>query len=557
MEELPSQDSASSAAVSEEMQFERRMSAGSFASFSGNNNNNNNNPNGLSSLEGAEGGAGLDDSINSSFDGGAGGHMADLMNDQQHVTAAASANDFQDDINNNNNGGGPDYQQQEREIQQMAEQQQQQITEQQQQQQQQVMAERQFQQMNTSIDPAGTTSNYQTLQSLATQQQQPPTASVSTINGDSAGLGRNGATSEMERIESNLQTVEQTRNDQRRSSQQPSQQQHQHQQNEVIDLLDSDDDDEDNNKALPVASVQTNGVNKRAYSQMRTPPTSTVSVPRRNPYPIQPGSTIAGYSGTIGQQYQPHHQYHQQHQHPQMMRMQQLQPRPQQQYMNHHHQGVYHHQAPPTGQAAAIAQMHQQQQKRPRPRVIGEPKYVPFPEGHRPSWRQPLPNLNVPRHDPNEPRNYEMSLLNVNEFTITGMARGTFDTRRTSVLGYRKAIRDISKPHGKAVFERDKDNENTESGADGGKWRIPLGAYRALVTFFKSLPNCYVQEIPEDQLKIASLGKARLEKGYPSAEKIVSLGVPRGLASALAPFQRGGVEFVNEKEGRALIAGKR
>ena len=65
---------------------------------------------------------------------------------------------------------------------------------------------------------------------------------------------------------------------------------------------------------------------------------------------------------------------------------------------------------------------------------------------------------------------------------------------------------------------------------------------------------CEVKGIPEDQLKIASLGKARLEKGFPSAQKICSYGVPKGLAKALAPFQRGGVEFVFEKEGRALIA---
>ena len=65
---------------------------------------------------------------------------------------------------------------------------------------------------------------------------------------------------------------------------------------------------------------------------------------------------------------------------------------------------------------------------------------------------------------------------------------------------------------------------------------------------------CRVESIPEDQLKIASLGKARLEKGFPSAQKLISYGVPKGLAKTLAPFQRGGVDFVVEKEGRALIA---
>jgi hypothetical protein len=65
---------------------------------------------------------------------------------------------------------------------------------------------------------------------------------------------------------------------------------------------------------------------------------------------------------------------------------------------------------------------------------------------------------------------------------------------------------------------------------------------------------CKVEGIPEDQLKIASLGKARLEKGFPSAKKLIKYGVPKGLATALAPFQRGGVEFVVEKHGRALLA---
>lgn len=65
---------------------------------------------------------------------------------------------------------------------------------------------------------------------------------------------------------------------------------------------------------------------------------------------------------------------------------------------------------------------------------------------------------------------------------------------------------------------------------------------------------CQVTGIPQDQLKIASLGKARLEKGYPSIKRLISFGVPRGLATALAPFQRGGVDFVVEKDGRALLA---
>ena len=80
------------------------------------------------------------------------------------------------------------------------------------------------------------------------------------------------------------------------------------------------------------------------------------------------------------------------------------------------------------------------------------------------------------------------------------------------------------------------------------------GAYQAFVSYLRNNKMWKVKGIPDDQLKIASLGKARLDKGFPSAQKIISYGVPRGLATTLAPFQRGGVDFVMERNGRALIA---
>eukprot|EP00536_Pseudo-nitzschia_multiseries_P004452 jgi/Psemu1/237653/estExt_Genewise1.C_740023 len=172
----------------------------------------------------------------------------------------------------------------------------------------------------------------------------------------------------------------------------------------------------------------------------------------------------------------------------------------------------------------------------------------------------------------NSHKHFELSLLNVSEFTIIGLPV-SFDGRPSSVLGFRKIIKEVSRGHGKPVFERDNPKSHANIGGetsltnnndygshgdidnpDGGKWRIPLGAYRAFFSYLKSDIMCKVQGIPEDQLKIASLGKARLEKGYPSVQKIISYGVPKGLAMALAPFQRGGVDFVVEKEGRALIA---
>ena len=70
------------------------------------------------------------------------------------------------------------------------------------------------------------------------------------------------------------------------------------------------------------------------------------------------------------------------------------------------------------------------------------------------------------------------------------------------------------------------------------------------MAYLRSDPNCIrLDTIPQMQLKIASLGRARLEKDYPSAEKLIERGVPEALAKTLAPFQRGGVDFVLERDG--------
>jgi hypothetical protein len=215
--------------------------------------------------------------------------------------------------------------------------------------------------------------------------------------------------------------------------------------------------------------------------------------------------------------------------------------------------------APHGSQAAAIAQMYARKAANPNVYKSQPHRYLPFPPGHRVTWEAPLRAHPVPpaAMRSNEPKAFELSLLNVSEFTITGLPV-TFDGRPSSVLGFRKIIKDVSRGHGRAVFERDKDPNNIEETnrvvGDGGKWRVPLGAYRAFYAYLRSDPNCRVTGIPEEQLKIASMGKARLEKGFPSVKKMIALGMPEGLARTLAPFQRGGVDFVVEKEGRALIA---
>lgn len=76
----------------------------------------------------------------------------------------------------------------------------------------------------------------------------------------------------------------------------------------------------------------------------------------------------------------------------------------------------------------------------------------------------------------------------------------------------------------------------------------------AFASFLQSDPLTSVEGIPQHQLQVASMERARQAQGYPSAEQLEEKGVPSRLATALAPFQRGGVDFVRSKEGRALIA---
>lgn len=183
---------------------------------------------------------------------------------------------------------------------------------------------------------------------------------------------------------------------------------------------------------------------------------------------------------------------------------------------------------------------------------LNTPIYVDLPTGFVPTWKHlvPSPQIQIPQPPVQKRRAFSLSLLNVNYFTITGLPV-SYDGIPTSISGLRSAIKSISKEHGKASYQRDaasSDNSNS------GKWRIPLGAYQAFFTYLQSQPFTTVQGIPPHQLQVASVERARQERGYPSASDLVEKGLPVGLASALAPFQRGGVDFVIAKNGRALIA---
>ena len=125
------------------------------------------------------------------------------------------------------------------------------------------------------------------------------------------------------------------------------------------------------------------------------------------------------------------------------------------------------------------------------PRPFGEssePEYFEAPPHYTPTWRDPLP-IHQPRQNP--AKSFELSLLNLSEFTMTGLPV-SFDGRPSSCKGFRMIIKKVSKGHGEAVFERDnpKNKNGTSSSSsalneqysshgetvnpDGGKWRIPL-----------------------------------------------------------------------------------
>lgn len=107
----------------------------------------------------------------------------------------------------------------------------------------------------------------------------------------------------------------------------------------------------------------------------------------------------------------------------------------------------------------------------PVPRFVQHrPRVLEIPNEYVSTWEYPLPSELLRR--PQGRRRFELSLVNLKEFTITGLPVG-YDGPPSSLAGLRKKIKDLSKEHGKATYERSKD------GSDG-RWRIPLVSYRVL-----------------------------------------------------------------------------
>lgn len=198
--------------------------------------------------------------------------------------------------------------------------------------------------------------------------------------------------------------------------------------------------------------------------------------------------------------------------------------------------------------------------------------------GHIPTWEFPIPEQKrAPqrqRYVPNaiKASAFKLSLLSCSDFTITPIQRpDEWNGPRGSLAGLRIHIKKAAKPYGGAKFERadDDGNDNDDKNGDStegvapvgpaGRWRIPLGAYGGLVGYLTTLVDeqgrrAYVEEIPIRNLQMATLGRELKNKAYPSARALIDEGVPSGIAKAMAPYQRGGVDFALHQDGRVLIA---
>ena len=76
------------------------------------------------------------------------------------------------------------------------------------------------------------------------------------------------------------------------------------------------------------------------------------------------------------------------------------------------------------------------------------------------------------------------------------------------------------------------------------------------MTYLTSSSSQHVVEgIPPEQLHAATLGRERMDKkSYATVSELRGRGVSKVVCEALAPYQRAGVEFILDKDGRALLA---
>jgi hypothetical protein len=255
---------------------------------------------------------------------------------------------------------------------------------------------------------------------------------------------------------------------------------------------------------------------------------------------------------------------------------------------SNHSSSSYYHQPPHYHSSSYYSQTHHNPSGYLQQHTNSYHQYdtIEIPPEHTPTWQHILPpNYFAQRKEQRlnqygrTRRKFVLSLINLWEFTLTTESIDVYGQSQEEVFhGLRGPIKKIAKDHiGKdgrkgAIFERGAggegimpddpslkqataglSNEDGNNNAPKGKWRIPLGAYQALFTYLTREGS--VEGIQPEQLRVATLGRERADKKeYPTVKSLLDRGVSPVVAAALAPYQRGGVEFIIEKEGKALLA---
>jgi len=227
--------------------------------------------------------------------------------------------------------------------------------------------------------------------------------------------------------------------------------------------------------------------------------------------------------------------------------------------------------------------------------VVPQVTYIQMPSNHTPTWSDILPKSSKyqpiqQQQQTNTRKRLTLSLINMWEFTIQfetldyynyggaynyNQQQTSSNNNSMSMNKLRAQIKKIAKEHVGQNGRKGAQNggitpddpilkaaaaaaSNTEGTADNigkGKWRIPLGAYHTLMTYLHSFPQNVIDGIPSEQLRAATLGRERMDKkSYATVNELLDRGVSRVVCEALAPYQRAGVEFILDKDGRALLA---
>lgn len=371
----------------------------------------------------------------------------------------------------------------------------------------------------------------------------------------------------------------------------------------TIDLLDDDGEDDDNNQNVAaVASKPQTILDYYPQNHLPPPPMYNNNM-QMNPPPPHHLSQHTSHFNQHAPHAPPHSHPHpppphfNHHHHPapnpgnfypphpfmNQMQAQQAPQNPAPNHLNLHAAPNFHHPQHPQQQQQSIfstnsSNLHDSATLRVEAMIEYRKKvtYVQFPPGFQPLWNRMYPytrleSTSMYSMNRSYKSRYQLSLLSVSEFTVQGVAADLYGRAPPSVTWMRRDIKRISAPHGKAVFERmsefnddwDDSIDNIEGSTedkwssvyvDKGRWRIPMGAYQPFFSWLSSHNDFHVTGIPPHQLKIASLGKEKMDRKYPSPKRLIKLGVPRGLSLSLAPYQRGGVDFVYGCNGNALIA---